>query len=117
MIGNLARITSGKPAANHFEPSRPKDDPLGRMNARASKDCNKAKPQSKAPKQSKPNTRPPDENIVETYDYTKANGTLLYQVVRYDPKDSVSAAQMGAVDGSGNLTPGTFPTTCRPGDG
>ena len=25
--------------------------------------------------------------IVATYDYTDENGTLLYQVVRYDPKD------------------------------
>jgi hypothetical protein len=29
----------------------------------------------------------PKSGIVATYDYTDADGTLLYQVVRYDPKD------------------------------
>jgi RecA-family ATPase len=30
---------------------------------------------------------PPKGRIVATYDYTDADGTLLYQIVRYDPKD------------------------------
>jgi hypothetical protein len=42
----------------------------------------------------KPKVKPADErqtstaqNIVATYDYTASDGTLLYQAVRYDPKD------------------------------
>jgi hypothetical protein len=35
----------------------------------------------------KEHTRATPRRAVESYDYTDENGTLLYQVVRYDPKD------------------------------
>jgi RecA-family ATPase len=35
----------------------------------------------------KSNSGPPRGNIVATYDYSDTSGTLLYQVVRLDPKD------------------------------
>ena len=34
-----------------------------------------------------PNGNGPESNIIANYDYTDANGKLLYQVVRYEPKD------------------------------
>ena len=41
--------------------------------------------------------------IVATYDYTDAHGTLLYQVVRYDPKDFRQRRSDGRGDWIGNL--------------
>lgn len=76
---DYVRDACGKP----FEPSKPKDDPVQRMNARAN-GFSDAKPQAeKTTKKEKPKLGP----IVKTYDYTEADGTLLYQVTRHDPKD------------------------------
>lgn len=35
----------------------------------------------------KPRSRPPDDQIVATYDYQGEDGELLFQTVRYNPKD------------------------------
>jgi len=81
-LNDYVREACGKP----WEPSKPKDDPIQRMTEReraAKKDYDKAKPQDEAPKKQKPKLGP----IVKTYDYTEADGTLLYQVTRHDPKD------------------------------
>jgi hypothetical protein len=79
-LKDYVREACGKP----WEPSQKKDDPVQRMNARASKDFNETKPQTeKAAKREKEKLGP----IVKTYDYTEADGTLLYQVTRHNPKD------------------------------
>ena len=77
---DFVREKVGKP----WKPHHPKDNPAERMNARASKDFSGAKPQPEEPaKKDKPKLGP----IVKTYDYTEANGTLIYQITRHDPKD------------------------------
>jgi hypothetical protein len=81
-LKDFVRERVGQP----WEPGR-QDNAAAKMNARASKDFNNDRPQREEPKQSASSARPPDENVVATYDYTEADGTLLYQAVRYEPKD------------------------------
>jgi len=44
------------------------------------------------------NGRPPKKKVAETYQYTDEDGTLLYEVVRFDPKDF----RQRRPDGEGN---------------
>jgi hypothetical protein len=75
------RIRRIVPELGEWEPARNKtasaEDILKRMNERVAN----AKPDSQT--KSKKSTLPPDEHIVEAYDYTELDGTLLYQNVRY----------------------------------
>ena len=44
---------------------------------------------SKPPRDAHPRAKRPSRIIVATYDYTDAAGNLLYQVVRYEPKEFI----------------------------
>jgi hypothetical protein len=64
---DYVREACGKP----WEPSQKKEDPVQRMNARAK---DKREKRAWGP-------------VVKTYDYTEADGTVLFRVCRHDPKN------------------------------
>jgi hypothetical protein len=63
--------------------------------------------------------RPPNgaansnQKIVTTYDYTDTDGKLLYQVVRYDPKDFKHRSRMAREDGYGRAAIGSAVSPAR----
>ena len=61
-----------------------------------------------------PSTGNGKPRILGTYDYRDADGTLLYQVCRYAPKDFRRRARSPAADGPGRSKASSgFPTVCR----